>query len=87
MNGHVHGPDAGTIVVHTMLPASSLIITVAPGSPLPMKVGVGLVVVPPVVGEVTVGAAGAVVSITTLATGEGVELIPEVGLDAVAVKS
>ena len=87
MNGHVHGPDAGTTVVQTVFPASSLIITVAPDSPFPMKVGVGLVVVPPVTGDVTVGAAGAVVSIIALATREGVELIPEVGLDAVAVKS
>ena len=78
---------AGTRVVHTTLPASSLIVTFAPTSPVPMKVGVGLVVVPPVVGEVTVGAAGAVVSITTLAIGEGAELLPEIGLEAVAFKS
>jgi hypothetical protein len=49
--------------VHTTLPSTETVI-VAPGSPVPVTVGVGSLVLDPAVGEVTTGAAGATVSTT-----------------------
>lgn len=60
---HAHKPDGETAVVtHKVWPSSSLMVTVLPGSAMPLIIGVVLAVVVPVTGAVIVGATGATVS-------------------------
>jgi hypothetical protein len=71
VTGHTYVPDADTVVVHTVVPAR-VNVTVAPGAPLPVMVGVGLLVLEPLAGADTINNAGVELSIVnvTLDTGD-----------------
>ena len=61
----LHVPVPPTVVLHKTLPCSSRTVTVEPGSPWPLNVGLALVNRCPVVGLSTLGAGPGVVSIVS----------------------
>src|SRR5580765_6432090 len=71
-----HVPPASTVVVPIGLPSWSVTVTVAPGSPVPVMVGVLSFVDDPSAGAVITGAAGGVVSTVKVTGAEGAETLP-----------
>jgi hypothetical protein len=70
-----HEPSAATVAVHTVVPPSTTV-TVAPGSPVPLMVGVLSFVAEPPAGPVITGAAGADVSTVNVSDADAGEVFP-----------
>src|SRR5918998_257113 len=71
----VQVPSGATVAVPTTTP-STVTVTVAPGSPVPVIVGVLSAVISPSVGEVTTGASGAVASTVNVLVGDAGDVLP-----------